>query len=93
MASPTSDAEAGGIDGDEAKARARVLFEQRVASHKRWKLADVREGKFQTRMGSYKGWFVTFKRRPDKGEERDWRTVDGIGVFVHGDTGKTEMVR
>ncbi|MEA2647145.1 MAG: hypothetical protein QOE92_2228 [Chloroflexota bacterium] len=64
-----------------------------MPSHKRWKLTETREGKFQTRIGSYRGWFVTFKRRPDKGEERDWRTTDGIGVFVHGDTGKAEMVR
>jgi hypothetical protein len=91
MASPTSDP--GEIDDAEARARAQVLFEQRVPSHCRWKLTEVREGKLQTRMGSYRGWFVTYKRRPDKGEERDWRTTDGIGVFVHGDTGKAEMVR
>lgn len=90
MASPGSEPEVGEAD---ATARARVLFEQRVPSHDRWNLTTVKEGRFQTRMGSYRGWFVTFKRRPDRGEERDWRTTDGIAVFVHGDTGKAEMVR
>lgn len=81
------------IDAKEAEARAIVLFQQRVPSHKRWKRTETKEGKFQTRMGSYKGWFVTYKRRPDKGEEGDWRTTLGIAVFVHADTGKAEMVR
>jgi hypothetical protein len=82
------------VEFDEAKQRASVLFGERIKDAKRWTLGETRFGTLQSRRGpSRKGWFVTFHRKPDPGQESDWRTTMGIGVFVDGDSGAAEMLR
>jgi hypothetical protein len=56
-------------------------------------VGETRWGTFTTRISKSDGWFITFNRRPDPGEEKDWRTTLGIGVFVNGTSGAAEMLR
>jgi hypothetical protein len=84
MADPTTaDAERNGI----------ALVQARIKDAARWDLATTRKGRMQTRLGYRAGWTLTFKRRPDAGEEKDWRTTIGVTVFVDGGTGVAELVR
>ncbi|HEV3235182.1 MAG TPA: hypothetical protein VG329_11600 [Candidatus Dormibacteraeota bacterium] len=70
-----------------------ALVLARVKDGDRWDLADTKETRMQTRQGYRLGWILTFRRRPDPGEEKDWRTTIGITVFVDGSTGVAELLR
>jgi hypothetical protein len=69
------------------------LFAERVKDADRWDPELTRSGTFHTRRGRFEGWFITFHRQPDAGEEQDWRTTLGIEVFVDGTSGRAEMMR
>ena len=81
------------MDLDEAQRRAGILFRERIKDADRWDVGETRGGTFTTRRGKSDGCFITFNRRPDPGEEKDWRTTLGIGVFVDGSSGAAEMLR
>jgi hypothetical protein len=81
------------VSADDALRRATALFTERVKDSDRWDGKVTRSGTFHTRRGQYQGWFITFHRRPDAGEEQDWRTTLGIEVFVNDTTGRAEMMR
>lgn len=82
------------IEEAEALDSAKELVRGRIKDASRWKVASARERKMQLRQGpSRVGWEVNFRRRPDKGAEKDWRTIEGVMVFVDGDSGRAELLR
>jgi hypothetical protein len=82
------------IDEATALQSAKVLVQDRIKDAERWNVASARERKMQLRQGpSRVGWEVNFRRRPDKGAEQDWRTIEGVMVFVDGATGRAELLR
>ena len=76
-----------------AEDSATKLVRARIRDGESWDLAGSRETKMQTRQGYRRGWILTFRRQPDPGAEKDWRTTVGITVFVDGTTGAAELLR
>jgi hypothetical protein len=82
------------IEQEVAVASATVVIRERIRDARRWKVASSRERKMQYRSAPPRlGWEVNFRRRPDKGAEKDWRTIEGVMVFVDGETGRAELLR
>ena len=76
-----------------AERSATELIRRRISDGDRWDLAGTRDTKMQTRQGYRLGWIMTFRRQPDPGAEKDWRTTVGVTVFVDNTTGAAELLR